>query len=712
MVAQPSTDVIVSEGANINVTNGDSAISLESDNIQDFINKGNVSINADQKGSSSTVGVSLLSTDIRNFTNETNRTIESKSNTSVAVGISIESNVTGTFWNKGTISAESISNVAYGVSIDPYGVEKFINNGVIYAMGNLANSVSSAVHIGGGSDIADFQNTGNLLYKGKNGSQLSVSYGNVNITHWGVKIGALNTFDDLSSLANGNTTDGQKNNRPDKIVLGGDEYGKLTGITFGNQAIKISVGNDFQINKSYDLKNIVVKNEGGIISPAYDELKLNASNFVDGNKNDIADITFANSSFTGKKPSQPESGGGQGGGGGDSSGGGVQPPVPPKPEGGGGQVPPQPDPQKPGGGDSSGGDKPKPESGEVSAVVKVNTKKALSNTVNKGIVTSDAQKTTYIDGVISNAIDGALNRGQFKVTNNDYFNLESKNRYASVESDAIVYDEVKGANAMKHYTYLIPYANHTKVNTDFGDNKSDAFGLVGGYQQDLGNSGVLGFYLGYQRDDVDGVLGLTYTNDTFLLGINHYKTLSQKGNLELYTKAIVSMDFSTMDLERKDSENTKIDKANTNNFGFGGTFALGGNYYLDNMGSIDTSAFVGYKRMNLGSYSIGQEHYHKTNMNLFTAGANIEWFKQFDNHIFVSTQGGVRFNLNRDIETNITIYNNNITGKNKLPSTFGHIQGEIGYAFNESLSTSITYNYQVAKDTQSHTGNVKVGYRW
>lgn len=613
-----------------------------------------------------------------------------------------------TLQNSGKISAMLAVNNAPNATITKFENDGDIQ-GTIYGFQNQGNTLEFKNNktIQGGifsiqnqGNISDFINNGNIIFTSPNGAQLkNEQNGKIAISTW--KITIDKSADNFNNLSLVDLSKGNKEHL-DRIIIGATN---LNGITFKEGAIKISVGQNFEVGKEYALSNILLQNNGGTSASVFDNLNLNTMHFSDGDPNDLIDLKFSdNKNLESKKVEQK---------------------LKPKTKLASTSKPASKPEIKPIlestlSSTSELKSESKLDIAQDSTLTqdqtptlfaKVNKQKAISTTITKSQVSNQITNSNVRNGILNTAINSVQ---QIKVNRisqlmqQDSYTYDSKELYASIQSDIIENALDSYILEKDYYVYIVPYANYMKNTLDLGDAISRSYGILGGIQKDFKDFGMGGIFLGYTYTNSDAPLNQSYSDDTFNLGFNYYKDLMNLSpNAGLFTKSLLYYAFTNSSITRDNfSDQTKI-----HNLGFNAS--LGINYMLNHSTTLVPSVTFGIERYNFGAYSIGRESYDKSHINQpiidLALGLNKAYNKKWNSILEL----GVRFLLNDDYKTNVT-YNGVALGSiaTKLPKTYGFIKAGVGYNINESVNVSLDYYGGYNDSIESHSGFAKIGWRF
>ena len=184
---------------------------------------------------------------------------------------------------------------------------------------------------------------------------------------------------------------------------------------------------------------------------------------------------------------------------------------------------------------------------------------------------------------------------------------------ARLEKKFLSYEKNKN-----HIGFVVPYGGHSYF-SDSSVSRAHEFsgGIIGGIQRNLGNSGILGGYIGYEYTHtladvyVQNILLQTHSAQ---IGATYFasKALKSKSLTEFYFKGILRGDINAPHFET----NTYAGKLQTQlfNYGFGTEGKIGIAFYQEKAASyVAPELGVSYDLLLLPSFSLNKEFMNQAN---------------------------------------------------------------------------------------------------
>ncbi|TLD79763.1 hypothetical protein LS70_009600 [Helicobacter sp. MIT 11-5569] len=599
------------------------------------------------------------------------------------------------FNNSGEISTKTGS--LNGVLNVERGDVEFNNSGIITTAGSILT--------GGTNNAGKFNitNTGELRLLGDKAHVDMTNVRGVTVKKWFLAdIGSSESFN----------VDGSGFNafRTNKIVV--DGYGTGKALTFEKGSIIIDPlknGATISAGQPYLLDKIVVDSTGkgletlggegdalydsvafahktGKEDPRLVTIETIASNdpifvvtgadILDKDGNDIRD--FQNTTTT---PPTTDSGSGTTSGGDTTSGGTTTPPTATGPQAG------QAD-------------------GIIdSFVVNVDVSKGAGVIATQSIVNNAITRNAFVGTVVNTAVNSALSAANNRIASNSDEDFSKLEKYAQVSSD--VTDQTYGSVNTDTQAYVMPYYRSTSIDLPTGDSlDGDTYGIVGGLQKNLGEAGVLGFFLGYETGSADSVL-FEQDDDTFYLGANYYAVLGGTSTYDYYVKGMVRFANSTTDLTRRDIGGTG--GADSITYGIEGNVGL--NFY-NGIHTFSPEFGLSYDKVNADEFTLNNINYEKANIDIIMAKLGVNWLARFSEFVSTNVGVGIRYNFDDSYDAKLNILGQLFTSDASLGDFYYYTTVALNFAVTPNIDFSLVYNGDFSSDTSAHSGFVKLGYWW
>lgn len=335
--------------------------------------------------------------------------------------------------------------------------------------------------------------------------------------------------------------------------------------------------------------------------------------------------------------------------------------------------------------------------------------------LSQGLTNVNARRSLFIDSITSTAIQATIdltNRTQQVSYNDSEINFENLAKYAQISTDA--YSATTNRDT---YFYAMPYYTSDSMDLQggFENLKGNTYGLVAGAQKNLYDAGIVGLFFGFESGSYDTSSGqTTYNQDdlTFYGGLNYYKVLGGTENREYYVRTMAKAALINSDISRTAGANGGSGDATAKSANFGVGADVGINFYLTDAHVISPEIGISYDRLNTESFTLGNQYYDESDVNLFQGKIGFNWLAQWS-PIFSTNFGlGIKNNFTGDIDTAVVVANNRINQNVDLPSTYQYVQGGLSYMITNNVEVSLNYNGNYSSDTSSHSGLLRLGMWW
>ncbi|MDL0147706.1 autotransporter outer membrane beta-barrel domain-containing protein, partial [Campylobacter felis] len=265
--------------------------------------------------------------------------------------------------------------------------------------------------------------------------------------------------------------------------------------------------------------------------------------------------------------------------------------------------------------------------------------------------------------------------------------------------------------------FVRPY--YSKIKTDLTDipEKADgtSSGILAGGHTYFDNS-LLMLYGAVEKnkthlaDDV-----FNFNNDTFLLGSKYSIELAQSHIGQLFGGVDIRGSYTKADLEREPVSGFKS-QGDTKNYAYDARVFLASIIYYDLQ---DRSKYltpqigIGHVGAKLKGFNMkGDRLAYKESLDDMTYGityatASLNWFKRKDN-VAIQLDGGVRVNLNNEINTQTRINNQNFTNHFEASKYYSQLGGAFMWINPYGVDISLGYKFLFGESATSHTANLRL----
>ena len=616
------------------------------------------------EGGNIIIGKNLLhfynDTDIENLTS--NKDLDS-SKIEFFGGVNSKGIITN-FTNNGTITGvdgklDKITNLRNTKRI----VNSRLENTFVFNSGEAINSQFSIQ--------GDFENTSSGKISGKENSSVLLIKGDSNISNHGSieakdngahlkiekgKVRIENWKIDLEGIS-GVEFDSKKDINKHIVVDGGNS----TNIAFENESIFIK---NPKINEKYNINNILLdanKNSiAGVVS--VDKIKIDGSA-----QNDIFEV--------------------------------IVPVVPQNPQ----------EPQNP---DISKSENESSQNNDF--IISVNAAKSASTILAKNHLNNNIARSSFVGNVINSAINSMENNignVDFGAYNQNF----SSNKIAQISSDVldVAYLPLL-ENTKKTHLFATPYFVDTSIDITKDKLKGSTYGFISGVQHNLGeNKGIAGIFLGVEEMKSD-TKSLEQKDLTFYGGIDYYKEVyAFKNANKLFIKAMAKGTYTNTDLTKL-SENKKGD-VKMHAKSAGAEVGLGAKVFVSDEDVLTPYVSVSYDRIEMQGFKdplIDNVFYGENAINATFVKTNLAWNKKWNEYYDSEISLGLRFNLDDEFITNAYVDNERFSATSKLSRTYYYFNTALIYHFNLSFGIAAIYNAEFSRDSQSHSGFLRMSYAW
>lgn len=271
---------------------------------------------------------------------------------------------------------------------------------------------------------------------------------------------------------------------------------------------------------------------------------------------------------------------------------------------------------------------------------------------------------------------------------------------ARLEKKFLSYDKNKN-----HIGFVVPYGGHSYF-SDSSVSRAHEFsgGIIGGIQRNLGNSGILGGYLGYEYTHT---LADVYAQNILLqthsaqIGATYFtsKALKSKSLKEFYFKGILRGDINAPHFET----NTYAGKLQTQlfNYGFGTEGKIGIAFYQEKAASyVAPELGISYDLLLLPSFSLNKDFMNQANENypfhlwhLPQVSLSLKGSKSFGKNggFKMFWLLGGKYNILNKQNASFTIANLSSKGDINLPLLYANL--DLDFVWSVAKNNEITLGY-------------------
>ncbi|MDL0109155.1 autotransporter outer membrane beta-barrel domain-containing protein, partial [Campylobacter felis] len=265
--------------------------------------------------------------------------------------------------------------------------------------------------------------------------------------------------------------------------------------------------------------------------------------------------------------------------------------------------------------------------------------------------------------------------------------------------------------------FVRPY--YSKIKTDLTDipEKADgtSSGILAGGHTYFDNS-LLMLYGAVEKnkthlaDDV-----FNFNNDTFLLGSKYSIELAQSHIGQLFGGVDIRGSYTKADLEREPVSGFKS-QGDTKNYAYDARVFLASIIYYDlqdHSKYLTPQIGIGHVGAKLKGFNMkGDRLAYKESLDDMTYGityatASLNWFKRKDN-VAIQLDGGVRVNLNNEINTQTRINNQNFTNHFEASKYYSQLGGAFMWINPYGVDISLGYKFLFGESATSHTANLRL----
>ena len=260
---------------------------------------------------------------------------------------------------------------------------------------------------------------------------------------------------------------------------------------------------------------------------------------------------------------------------------------------------------------------------------------------------------------------------------------------------------------------------YSKIKTDLADipEKADgtSSGILAGGHTYFDNS-LLMLYGAVEKnkthlaDDV-----FNFNSDTFLLGSKYSIELAQSHIGQLFGGVDIRGSYTKADLEREPVSGFKS-QGDAKNYAYDARVFLASIIYYnlqDHSQYLTPQIGIGHAGAKLKGFDMkGERLAYKESLDDMTYGityatASLNWFKRKDN-VAIQLDGGVRVNLNNEIDTQTKINNQNFTNHFETSKYYSQLGGAFMWINPYGVDVSLGYKFLFGESATSHTASLRL----
>ncbi|MEB2806374.1 hypothetical protein Q9Q60_00255 [Campylobacter upsaliensis] len=265
--------------------------------------------------------------------------------------------------------------------------------------------------------------------------------------------------------------------------------------------------------------------------------------------------------------------------------------------------------------------------------------------------------------------------------------------------------------------FVRPY--YSKIKTDLADipEKADgtSSGILAGGHTYFDNS-LLMLYGAVEKnkthlaDDV-----FNFDSDTFLLGSKYSIELAQSHIGQLFGGVDIRGSYTKADLEREPVSGFKS-QGDAKNYAYDARVFLASIIYYnlqDHSQYLTPQIGIGHAGAKLKGFDMkGEKLAYKESLDDMTYGityatASLNWFKRKDN-VAIQLDGGVRVNLNNEIDTQTRINGQNFTNHFETSKYYSQLGGAFMWINPYGVDVSLGYKFLFGESATSHTASLRL----
>ena len=341
--------------------------------------------------------------------------------------------------------------------------------------------------------------------------------------------------------------------------------------------------------------------------------------------------------------------------------------------------------------------------GKDGLMINVDSSRSAAAAATQSSVNASVTRSAFVGNVVGSAVNtaitnfGGINRVSYNDDDVDFSKLE---KYARVGSD--ITDQTYANNS---HVFVMPYYTKTSVEVARGgDLNGNTYGLIGGLQKKIGDSSVLGFFIGSEKAKSDAT-NLDIDDTTWYSGINLYKTLGGTSELDYFAKGMLRTAFTSSDITNAGAKA----KSNTNSYGL--EAAVGINIYAANH-TLTPELGLSYDKVSIDGFMMRGNTYEDNNLNLFVGKLGLNWLAQWTNQVSTNLGTGVRLNFKDDFEQGVIVNDQLFKSKTDLEKAYYYVNLGLTYSITNAWDLSFIYNGDFSSNTSANSGFVKLGYWW
>ncbi|MCW1361080.1 autotransporter outer membrane beta-barrel domain-containing protein [Campylobacter jejuni] len=273
----------------------------------------------------------------------------------------------------------------------------------------------------------------------------------------------------------------------------------------------------------------------------------------------------------------------------------------------------------------------------------------------------------------------------------------------------VIDEEIKNFN-QDYKSFIKTY--YVDDNYDLANNngslKGDGYGLILGLNKRITEDKILGFYMGYEDLSLDNTMNrLNIKDKAFYGGVNYYLSLMQGEDGDLFAKTQARLSYTDSKMQR--TLISSQDNSNYDTLSYGVAFSLGYEKKINNF-ILTPKMSLAYDRLNIDSFTLGNERYSKNNINLYTLSPALEARYDFNDKMYIAANLGVNINLDDTYNSDFMIENIRYSDSYVLDDFYYFNKIDLGLRLSNNTDIALGYNGIYSNRLTSHSAMFNM--RW
>ncbi|TEY01207.1 autotransporter outer membrane beta-barrel domain-containing protein [Campylobacter sp. US33a] len=273
----------------------------------------------------------------------------------------------------------------------------------------------------------------------------------------------------------------------------------------------------------------------------------------------------------------------------------------------------------------------------------------------------------------------------------------------------VIDEEIKNFN-QDYKSFIKTY--YVDDNYDLANNngslKGDGYGLILGLNKRIAEDKILGFYMGYEDLSLDNTMNrLNIKDKAFYGGVNYYLSLMQGEDGDLFAKTQARLSYTDSKMQR--TLISSQDNSNYDTLSYGVAFSLGYEKKINNF-ILTPKMSLAYDRLNIDSFTLGNERYSKNNINLYTLSPALEARYDFNDKMYIAANLGVNINLDDTYNSDFMIENIRYSDSYVLDDFYYFNKIDLGLRLSNNTDIALGYNGIYSNRLTSHSAMFNM--RW